>query len=108
MYGIHRRVGYTRFWNEELDAVACVGLAWFDGAPKATPARMFAYADDGAREFLSRNEIKARVATARKPTPNRRPTCVSCWKKRRVSHTIPFSGSPIIWTQRRGARRNAP
>ena len=60
------RVGFVRLWNEELDAVACVGAAWYENIPPAVTGRVFAYVDDGAVKTLSMKEMKDRIARARR------------------------------------------
>lgn len=55
--------GFNRTWNDELEAVSCLGYGWAGGAPR--PTKLWAYVEDGARGKLPLKRAKERIAMAR-------------------------------------------
>ncbi|MBN2711008.1 MAG: helix-turn-helix domain-containing protein [Planctomycetes bacterium] len=61
---VRAKIGFIRFWNEELDSVAALGLAWLKEKVSSFSGFNF-FKNNGVRAKLSAAEAKAKVALAR-------------------------------------------
>lgn len=61
---VKARAGFVRQWDDELDAVAALGYAFYDGAPSGR-ARLTTYGPQGQQLVLSAKEARERIEAAR-------------------------------------------
>lgn len=61
---VRARIGFTRAWEGELDAVACVGRAWSRN-PSITFRSLWTYGPDGRHVAIGAAEARRRQARAR-------------------------------------------
>ncbi|MEA2068863.1 MAG: helix-turn-helix domain-containing protein [Verrucomicrobiota bacterium] len=62
---VKARAGFVREWGHEIEAVAALGYAFFSAAPTSR-AKLWTYDTLGVKKFLSANDARERINTARR------------------------------------------
>jgi len=62
---VRARLGFVREWNGEIEAVVCIGRAWYGMAPSMR-SKQWTYGPSGKKIILTPSEAAEKVNTARK------------------------------------------